>query len=129
MSHDWTVFRFLEEYGLACVWSLELLPPMDPESWSQGLWALVPNPLVDDPLPRECMRPWLHLSIAFDGEVEPELLERIRLKWEGRLHQLRGRRGGSCFFVDPDDPVGRCPLIKEAHDKGWYSDRELHISM
>ena len=106
---DWRArFAALEWWGLPAVWTLTLLPGDD--------WRL----------PREASRPHLHLSICFDGEAD---VEAVRAAWHGRRHTLWGYRCGSCFYVHPADPMAQCPHLNAAHERGWYRDRPLHLSM
>lgn len=119
---DWRArFAALEWWGLPAVWTLTLLPGDD---WR--LWALVPLLPEGVRLPREASRPHLHLSICFDGEAD---VEAVRAAWHGRRHTLWGYRCGSCFYVHPADPMAQCPHLNAAHERGWYRDRPLHLSM
>ena len=81
-----------------------------------------------DTVPRLAL-PWQHhISICFDGECTPALLESIKHKWHGKQLRLRFfhfSKGGAGAIAGA---VAECPLIRRAHRFGWYSDRDLHIS-
>ena len=75
--------------------------------------------------------PWQHhISICFDGECTPALLDLIKDKWHGKRVRLRfshfGKGGSGAGAIA--GAVAECPLIRRAHKFGWYSDRDLHIS-
>ena len=118
-EESWSIYQQMEE-GLDCVFSLELL--------HESLWALKPNLPQTQALPREARRDELHLSLCFEREATPNLLEAVRAAWHGRIHCLKVYRRGASMYICKEDPVNKCPHIAALHAMGRYADRELHIS-
>ena len=109
----------LKYRGLDATLELELL---------EDLWALVVIPHDRDDLPRLAL-PWkLHISLCFQGECTPPLLDLIRERWHGRRVRLEFSHFGSGGSGALTGELAACPLVRRAHKFGWYSDRDLHIS-
>ena len=93
-----------------------------------GVWAL--HVEGDSPL-RGGHLTGLHVSLAFEGEIEPWLLRRLQRRWgrprETCLRFTRVGCGGAGILAG-SCAVGRCPWLRQAHDGGSYRSREPHIS-
>ena len=72
----------------------------------------------------------LHVTLGFVGEIPDQLLEQVKARWDNvQTHLTASRVGGGGSVIIGDCPLGRCPLVSRAHGIGYYSDRELHLSM
>ena len=69
----------------------------------------------------------LHVSLAFEGEIEPWLQRRWGRPRETCLRFTRVGCGGAGILAG-SCAVGRCQWLRQAHDGGSYRSRELHIS-
>jgi hypothetical protein len=123
---DWAErFAALLADGLPARLHLELSP-----GWAgdPGLWVIRLEPLA----PPENWAPRVvdfdyHVSIAEEGVPSAEELQQLHV-FDGLETVVRfGERHGGYLTVV--GALGEHPAVLSAHARGWYSDRELHVSM
>ena len=72
----------------------------------------------------------LHVTLGYLGEIPEYLLEQVKARWDNVVTHLSASRvGGGGSVIFGDCPLMRCPLVSRAHSLGYYSDREIHMSM
>ena len=94
-----------------------------------GLWAIFVRPSRKALMPR-VGRPWrLHVSICFDEDrLSVDDLRALRRRWHGRYVTLRLERFGSGGSGVLGGALSRCSILRRLHDRGYYKNRDLHIS-
>ena len=73
----------------------------------------------------------LHVTLGYLGEIPEDLLEDVKARWDNVVTHLSASRvggGGSVIFGE-DCALMQCPVVSRAHSLGYYSDREIHMSM
>ena len=93
-----------------------------------NLWAVALKP-VDGEVDLALQR-WhqLHISIAFVGEVTEAEMEELGKVINNRLCRVRFKRFGSGGTGELHPAQWLAQALKPYHQRGWYSDRALHIS-
>ena len=115
----------------ALVVGVELLPPWD------GHRILVIALDIDETLlpRRHSERGFcLHISLAFDEELTEELALaaiRVHQRWAGRpvRLQIEWVGSGGAAFLNAADPLAADADVQRLHHAGWYTDRQLHVSL
>ena len=110
---------------------VELLPP-----WRGSRLLAVAVDIDERFLPRShAARGFdLHLSLAFEEELTPELLHaaaRLHTRWAGRPALLRVAwlGGGGAAMLAGDDPLASDPDVRLLHGAGSYAGRDIHVSL
>ena len=124
---DWAErFDALLRDGLPATLHVELSPGWAGEP---GLWVvrIVPLAPPDAWAPRAVDFDY-HMSIAEEGQVTDEEVHALRLAFDGLTTVVRfGERWGG--YVTVVGALGEHPAVRSAHARGWYADRDLHVSM
>ena len=72
----------------------------------------------------------LHVTLGYLGEIPEDLLDDVKTRWDNVVTHLSASRvGGGGSVIFGDCPLMMCPLVSRAHSLGYYSDREIHMSM
>ncbi len=72
-----------------------------------------------------------HVSLCFEAEADPQALQRVVQRWDGRLHHFKVRRvtyGGTAELA-LDDLICQDADLHTLKAGGSYSRRHMHISM
>ena len=70
-----------------------------------------------------------HISIAYENELRGTELQDITAAWDGvvtRVVFTAGPTRGGTLYVGGE--LADDPNIQEAHARGWYGNRPLHVS-
>ena len=110
---------------------VELLPP-----WQGHRLLAVVLSIDERHLPRShAARGFdLHLSLAFEEELAPELIQAaacLHARWAGRPALLRVAwlgSGGAAMLAE-DDPLVGDSDVRLLHGAGYYAGRDLHMSL
>jgi hypothetical protein len=123
---DWeTRFQRLIDDGLPCCFMWSSLQPG--ARGTQG-WILRIEPLAPPAVWAPRAFDVYHLSIAQEGVPTAAELSILLRAFHGRSTTVRfsARRGG--YLVLAGD-IGANPVLTAVHARGWYAERELHVSM
>ncbi len=125
---DWEArFAALLRDGLPARLSVELSPAW--REGEEGLWVVRLHPLAPPAAwaPREGDVDY-HLSIAQEGAVTADEVAAIHSAFHGLEMVVRfGERWGGYLTVV--GALAEHPAVSAAHARGWYSDRDVHVSM
>ena len=125
---DWAErFAALVRDGLPARLTVELSPAW--REGEEGLWVVHIHPLADPALwaPRAVDFDY-HVSIAQESAVTADEVHRIRAAFDGLETVVRfSERWGGYLVVA--GALGEHDDVRAAHARGWYSDRDLHVSM
>ena len=125
---DWAErFAALLRDGLPARLTVELSPAW--REGDEGLWVVRLHPLAPPALwaPREVDFDY-HLSIAQESAVTADEVAAIHAAFHGLETVVRfSERWGGYLVVS--GALGEHPAVIAAHARGWYSDRDLHVSM